>query len=511
MKKISLLPILILAISVLALTSCGKDNKPVVETKITLDKDAHSLSVGDVLRLKATLNPASSKEQIEWSSDKKDVATVSQSGEVKAVAEGEATITAALKNGNKSTCKITVRKAEEPEKTAKISLDKESYTLKVGEKVTLVATVTQENVKVTWSSDKEEIATVSEKGEIEALAEGKATITAALEGGGKAACAITVTKKDAEKPKPEKGEKATVKFKKDSYTIKVGESLDLKNEVMVTKGTDPDEDVSLSWTSDDEEIASVKDGVIKGAKAGNTEIAVVLKNNNEAACKIIVTSDSGSDDKPDDKPEVEKVEITPTSLSLQVGNSQKLEIKGREKNQVVLKSEDESIATVTQEGLVTGIKQGVTKIRVTINGVPQHHYISVTITPKAEAGRYTYTIHHVKKDQYTDDIKSNVEVKNKVINDTCYTSGSSRDNRCFIYLNITDTQTGTKKENVSGRWEIVESTVGAASTAMAGEVMWYKPCEFKLRIKLDEYGIDDTIQVKITQKEGYAPKGEKKK
>lgn len=508
MKKISLLPILILAISVFALTSCGKDNKPVVETKITLDKDAHSLSVGDVLRLKATLNPASSKEQIEWSSDKKDVATVSQSGEVKAVAEGEATITAALKNGNKSTCKITVRKAEEPEKTAKISLDKESYTLKVGEKVTLVATVTQENVKVTWSSDKEEIATVSEKGEVEALAEGKATITAALEGGGKAACAITVTKKDEEKPKSE----ATVKFKKESYTIKVGETLDLKDEVMVTKGSDPSEDVSLSWISDDNEIASVKDGVVKGAKAGNTEIAVVLKNNNEAACKIIVTSDSGSDDKPDDKPEVEKVEITPTSLSLQVGNSQKLEIKGREKNQVVLKSADESIATVTQEGLVTGIKPGVTKIHVTINGVPQHHGISVTVTSKVETGRYTYTIHHVKKDQYTNEIKSNTEVKNKVITDIRYKSGSSRDNRCFVYLNITDTQTGKKEENVSGKWEIIESTGDTpASTAMAGEVTWYGPCEFKLRIKLDEYGIDDTIQVKITQEDGYAPKGEKKK
>lgn len=77
-----------------------------------------------------------------------------------------------------------------------VSLDKTQLELTVGTKATLTATVLPENAanrKVFWSSDKTSIATVSDSGEITAIAKGEAVITVKTEDGGKTAtCKVTV-------------------------------------------------------------------------------------------------------------------------------------------------------------------------------------------------------------------------------------------------------------------------------------------------------------------------------
>lgn len=87
-----------------AFVACDDGNveKPKVITEVSLDKTQLTLTEGESATLLATLTPKESKEAISWNSDNAKVATVSQSGEVKAVAEGSATITASLKNGKKA-------------------------------------------------------------------------------------------------------------------------------------------------------------------------------------------------------------------------------------------------------------------------------------------------------------------------------------------------------------------------------------------------------------------------
>lgn len=76
-----------------------------------------------------------------------------------------------------------------------VSLDQTSVTLIEGQSTTLVATVSPvdaENMRVTWTSDNEPVATV-EAGKIQALQIGKANITVTTEDGGKTAtCQVTV-------------------------------------------------------------------------------------------------------------------------------------------------------------------------------------------------------------------------------------------------------------------------------------------------------------------------------
>jgi len=74
------------------------------EITINLDKTTTTMEVGDTLKLTATTN---SSENVTWSSNKTDIATVSSDGTVTAVSKGVATITATV--GDKSaTCTVTV-------------------------------------------------------------------------------------------------------------------------------------------------------------------------------------------------------------------------------------------------------------------------------------------------------------------------------------------------------------------------------------------------------------------
>ena len=77
-----------------------------------------------------------------------------------------------------------------------ISLDRPTVTIKEGESVTLVATVTPDNAvnkNVSWSTSSEAVATVDQNGKVTGVKAGSATITATAEDGGlKATCAMSV-------------------------------------------------------------------------------------------------------------------------------------------------------------------------------------------------------------------------------------------------------------------------------------------------------------------------------
>ncbi len=77
-------------------------------TGITLDKTSFTTHVGDAdVTLKATLEPADSKDTIRWTSSDEGIASVNANGKVTAVKVGTAVITAEA-NGHKATCTVTV-------------------------------------------------------------------------------------------------------------------------------------------------------------------------------------------------------------------------------------------------------------------------------------------------------------------------------------------------------------------------------------------------------------------
>ncbi|NFN93602.1 DUF11 domain-containing protein [Clostridium botulinum] len=83
-----------------------------------------------------------------------------------------------------------------------ISLNKSSLDIKEDTLEKLTATTTPSAVDIDWSSSDETVATVDSNGNVKAIKEGQATITAQIKGTDiKADCIVTVTKEDTE-PKP---------------------------------------------------------------------------------------------------------------------------------------------------------------------------------------------------------------------------------------------------------------------------------------------------------------------
>ncbi len=110
MKKIlSIISFAALAIGLLG--SCKKEDSTVSVTGVTLDRTTLEITVGDPnVRLTAIVVPENATDKtISWSSDRTDVATVDNEGNVHAVAPGNANITVTATNSGKTaTCIVTV-------------------------------------------------------------------------------------------------------------------------------------------------------------------------------------------------------------------------------------------------------------------------------------------------------------------------------------------------------------------------------------------------------------------
>ena len=81
---------------------------PIEPTGIALDKTSASINVDDTLQLTGTLKPYGATGTVTWSSNNTNVATVSNSGLVTAVAEGTAKISAKVNDDIKAECLLTV-------------------------------------------------------------------------------------------------------------------------------------------------------------------------------------------------------------------------------------------------------------------------------------------------------------------------------------------------------------------------------------------------------------------
>ena len=160
----------------------------VTPDSIVLNHVNEQMHVGEQLTLTATVYPSNvTNPTITWATTNRSVATVTN-GVVKAVGVGECDITATCQ-GKQATCHITVV-AVLPES---ITLNYTNKRMNVGDKLTLIATVSPSNVTnptVTWSSTKTSVATVA-NGVVTAVAVGECDIKATCQNVS-ATCHITV-------------------------------------------------------------------------------------------------------------------------------------------------------------------------------------------------------------------------------------------------------------------------------------------------------------------------------
>ena len=170
--------------------TCKVTVNPILAESIALDRTELVLTIGATDKLTATVLPEDVTDKtVTWTSSDDTIVTVDSEGNIQALALGEAIITAAC--GEKSaTCKVTVN----PILAESIALDRTELVLTIGATDKLTATVLPEDVTdkiVTWTSSDDTIVKVDEDGNVTAIAEGEAVITATC-GEVSASCNVTV-------------------------------------------------------------------------------------------------------------------------------------------------------------------------------------------------------------------------------------------------------------------------------------------------------------------------------
>lgn len=236
---------------------------------------------------------------------------------------------------------------ETPEVEAEsVTLSQTVLTLKEGETAKLTATVKPDNAAdktVTWSTDNAAVATVA-GGTVTAKAEGTATITVSTVNGKTAACAVTV-KKNIVNP-------TGIRLSQTGLSLKAGQTAVLTATVAPENATDK----TVAWTSDNTGVATVANGTVTAVANGTATITAATVNGKTATCTVTVTTD------------VESVTLDQTEAI--VGKGTTLTLKAvinpstASDKSLTWVSSNEKVATVDQNGTVTGVKAGTADITV---------------------------------------------------------------------------------------------------------------------------------------------------
>ena len=221
---------------------------------------------------------AAEKLTIEWTSSDESVATVDATGMVVAVSAGEADITASVTDSEMSAvCKVTVKVAAK-DITVPDNLD---VKLNDGNETTVAATVSPADatdVKVSYTSTDEAVATVDKDGRVQVLQPGECDIVTTLTQEGE---------KVAEKKTHIKAyyEVEDITLDKTEGILTAGNTVILNTAVLPEEAAD---ETTVTWTSSDEKIATVDEiGKVTAIAAGEATITAAAGEKN-ATYKLTV-------------------------------------------------------------------------------------------------------------------------------------------------------------------------------------------------------------------------------
>lgn len=251
---------------------------------VSLSFDKLVLEVEDERYISAKIYPEGAYQSVTWSSSNNNVITVNSIGLIKAVGEGEATITATTSNGLNATCQVTVKPKGTP--ATKVTVLPSSISLYVGEESSLNVEILPENVTnkfVTWTSNNEKIATVDSEGKVKALSVGRSIIYAQC-GSVSGRCLVNVVERPQSVPVD------MIQLDRYQVVAEEGTQFTLTATVLPDNATDK----RISWSSDNSNVASVtQSGVVSIKKSGNCIIKAEAVDGSGvyAECHVTATAD----------------------------------------------------------------------------------------------------------------------------------------------------------------------------------------------------------------------------
>ena len=255
-----------LLLAPLLLASCGPKASEIrlKEKKLTVYGLGRTVSVGgDVVDSKGEIVPGF---MVAWESSDRKVATIdAQTGSVKTVAAGKATLTARL-----ATPPLEARVALEVVDLSSVNVSPQRMTLAgpVGTSFPLVleakaSTGALVPMAAKWVSSNPKVATVDASGVVTSVAEGKTTVKAAI-GDVSGATDVVVVLRSIE----------TLEATPLNIPLKIGEGLDVTLVARDAQGA-PIPDVAATWTSSDPTVATCSGGRVVGIGPGSATVRAV--------------------------------------------------------------------------------------------------------------------------------------------------------------------------------------------------------------------------------------------
>lgn len=411
-------------------------------TNATINKDNLTMNKGDEEQLEVTIEPSDATDkEITWTTDDDEVATVDENGKVTAVGAGETTITAKVGSFTLTTdveVVVPIEKIELNETSIEMLPTQEKNL-----SVIITPNDTTEDTTVRWESNNPDVVSVDNNGVISALEPGNATITATVGSFSVSAKVkvlipidnIVISNSDVRLNKgeteiltiqvyPENAEEDTTVTWESSNTnvatidsngkvtavgrgnaiitgtLENGMSVETtvnvivpitsvtldRNNISMNKGTtttlvatinpnDTTEDTTKKWESSNTNVVTVdENGMVTAVGRGSAEVTVTVGNKKATATiEVLVPITSVQINK--DKVEVVKNQTVILSAIINPSDT-------TEDTTVTWESDDPSIATVDENGVVTGKSEGVVVIRGTLqNGMEISSEVTVTIIP----------------------------------------------------------------------------------------------------------------------------------
>lgn len=287
-------------------------------------------------RLIATIEPEGAQElEIEWTSSDETIATVNENGLVTYKKAGEVIITARVDTFTDS----CILKIITP--VTSIKLNESEKTLMVGETLSLVATVSPDSAThkdVIWESSDTRIAVVDEKGIVTAVGAGTAHITCrAFNSDVTASCIINVYQQVLE-----------IKLNYETLTVRKGTVFWLYASVIPDTALNKE----IVWESSLPGVASVDEfGQITALASGTTTITATSLDTGASDSCILTVSESVTGISLNIRQETieigEKLALIPTVKPVEAENKA-----------VTYRSSDPTVASVDENGVITGLKGG---------------------------------------------------------------------------------------------------------------------------------------------------------
>lgn len=337
-------------------------------TGIKISQSAVTIENGGTMQLTCEVLPATAYDKtVTWKSTLPEICHVAGDGTIVALNPGKSVITVITADGGFSAdCVVTVNQPVES-----VDVTPKNISLEVNDVANLSVSVLPVNATdktVTWTSSDESVVSVDTNGRIKGLGSGTAEVYAVSNADKekKDFCKVTVIRRVE-----------SVSLNVGAVDVLEGESVKLTAEVHPEDATDK----TVRWTSSDINVAVVaSDGSVYGIKEGQ---AVVMATTADGGfvdvCRVNVVTRAVL---------AQEIKLNVNTLSLVKGESIQLHAQLWPDNVTcrVVKwvSENDAIATVSDEGNVNAVAKGTTNIKaVTTDGSNLTAICGVTVTEQS--------------------------------------------------------------------------------------------------------------------------------